>query len=134
MSKKIACIIIRLTLLLLLFSLQLPAQTTNGKIIHTISFQWLEGCETGKGDCNPVLITRQHITDTVHLVFPSGGTSSSVYLYAGSAINNPIRQDNKRAGQGQPCLYLTGLPDGRYRAHMLSCAVGGFFSIIIKTN
>lgn len=134
MSKKIACITIRLTLLLLLLPFQLPAQTINGKIIHTISFQWLEGCETGKGNCNPVLITRQHVTDTVQLVFPSGGTSSSVYLYAGSAISNPLREDNKRAGQGKPCLYLTGLPDGRYHVHMLSCAVGGIFSIIIKTN
>jgi len=134
MPKKIAPIIIRLTLLLLLLPSRLPAQTVNGKIVHTISFKWLEGCETGKGDCNPVLINRQHITDTVQLVFPSGGTSSSVYLYAGSSISDPIREDNKRVGQGQPCLYLTGLPDGRYRAHMLSCAVGGIFSIIIKTN
>jgi hypothetical protein len=134
MLKKIRSAIILLTVLLFMIPSPLPGQRIDGKIIRTISFEWLEGCETGKGDCNPVSISRQHITDTIQLVFPVGGTSSSAYLYAGNSMTKPIRQDHKGTGQGPPFFYLTGLPDGKYLAHMLSCGVGGFFSIIIKTN
>ncbi|MEI9810938.1 MAG: hypothetical protein WDO16_25355 [Bacteroidota bacterium] len=109
------------------------SQSYTNKVIYTIDFAWLEGCETGKGDGKPVLISRQCSTDTIQLIFPEGGTSSSVYVYSASS-DKPLRQDHTRAGEGHPSLDLTGLADGVYLAHMLACAIGGSFSIIIKTN
>lgn len=46
----------------------------------------------------------------------------------------PLRHDQKFTGQGGPILDLTGLPDGIYRPHMLSCGVGGIFQITITTE
>lgn len=112
----------------------IAGQEVNKKIIHTIDFAWLEACETGKGNCNPILITRQGITDSIQLIFPGGGTVSDVYLYTADPARRPLRHDQKRAGQGPPKLDLTGLCDGTYATAMMSCAVGAGFSIIIKTN
>lgn len=109
------------------------SQSHPKKIIHTIDFTWLEGCETGKGDCKPVLLTRQNIADSVWLVFPNGGTMSSVYLNT-TTLGKALRQDHKSAGEGNPFLDLTGLPDGNYGAYMTGCAIGGGFVVVIKTN
>jgi hypothetical protein len=122
-----------LVLSVIVAGLQSCSQPTPNKVIHTIGFDWLEGCETGKGDCKPILLVRQSISDSIRLIFPSGGTESDVYLYKIS-LDKPLLHDQKWSGQGRPVLDLTGLPDGSYTAHMLSCAVGGIFSVIIKTS
>jgi hypothetical protein len=116
-----------------IIGLQSCSQPTPNKVIHSIDFDWLEGCETGKGNCNPVVLERKSISDSVRLIFPSGGTQSDVYLYK-TSLDKSLRQDHKRTGQGLPFLDLTGLPDGNYIAHMLACAVGGRFNVVIKTN
>ena len=80
-----------------------------------------------------MILERQSIYDSIRLIFPLGDTASSVYLYK-TLLGKSLRQDHKRAGEGQPSLDLTGLPDGNYAAHMLACAMGGGFSVVIKTN
>lgn len=130
---------------LFIIGLQSCSQPTSNKIlsinkvVHTIDFDWLEKCETGKGDCGPVMLEREMISDSVRLVFPSGGTSSTVYLYKTpvdktNPLAKPFLQDHKNAKQGLPSLDLTQLPDGDYLAWMLSCSVGGGFTVTLKTK
>ena len=57
-------------------------KTNNKKVVvQNLDFTYLEGCETGKGDCKPIEIVRQSKQDSVVLIFPSGGTESDVYLH-----------------------------------------------------
>jgi hypothetical protein len=120
--------------------------TSNGNaIFYNVDFNYMEGCETGKGDCKPVEMKRHYLHDIVKVIFPNGGTQSSVYLYRDTAFTKwmkgkpldqpkPLRHDQKVAGQGNPVLDLTGLPDGKYTSQMLSCGVGGTFELTIKTE
>jgi hypothetical protein len=103
-----------------------------GIIVTILDFAYLEGCETGKGDCKPIQIFRKNRQDSLVLIFPSGGTSSSVYLR--SSNDNSIElNDKKSSGQGKPFLNLTNLADGKYSASIMSCGLGGSCSILIKT-
>lgn len=117
----------------------------NNVIVYTVDFKYMEGCETGNGDCNPVILKRRSLQDSVTVIFPSGGTQSDVYLYTETAFikwikgkpsdqPKPLSHDQKFAGQGNPTLDLTGLRDGVYRPHMLSCGVGGTFELTIVTE
>ena len=121
--------------ILLLTCLTSFSQTTLNRntIIQTLDVAYLEGCETGKGDCKPIEILRQTKQDSILLVFPSGGTESDVYLC--SAIDRKINlHDKKRAGQGKPTLDLTKLNDGEYSARIVSCGLGGSCIIRLKTK
>ena len=105
----------------------------NDKIIQKISFDYLEGCETGMGDCNPIKIFRKTKQDSIFLIFPNGGTRSDIYLH--SIKNKKIElHDRKSAGEGYPTLNLTSLEDGTYYANMVSCNVGGGFKVKIITK
>jgi hypothetical protein len=119
--------------------------STKKNIVYTVDFDYLKGCETGKGDCKPVTIERQSTQDSITLVFPSGGTLTDVYLYTESSFvkwmsgtpkdePKPLRHDRKEAGQGNPFLDLTGLPDGKYSPRMLGCGLGGGFKLTIMTK
>lgn len=118
-------------------------QGQSNKISHTLTFGYIEACETGDRVCDPVNINRQSINDSILLFFPNGGTISDVYLYADSifeqwvnkTIDKPefLRHDKKHAEQGLLKIDMTGLSDGTYRAHMLSCALGGVIEINLKT-
>ena len=102
-------------------------------IVHTLDFAYLEGCETGKGDCKPIEIVRKSKTDSVILIFPSGGTESDVYLR--SAKNKKVElHDKKLTGQGKPTLNLTNLDDGEYSANIISCGLGGSCLVRLKTK
>lgn len=115
-------------------------------VVYTVTDSYMEGCETGKGNCKPIVLTRHSLQDSIRVVFPSGGTQSDVYLYAADTAftkwmkggpsdqPQPLRHDRKFAGQGQPILDLTGLADGKYFPHMLSCNVGGFLEVAIVTD
>jgi len=105
----------------------------------------MEGCETGKGDCKPVVLIRQSLQDSIKVVFPIGGTASSVFIYPDTSYikwmrgkqsdqPTPLRNDNKNFSEGNPVLDLTGLPDGKYIPHMYSCGLGGSFELVIKTE
>jgi hypothetical protein len=118
---------------LLIAGLSSCTQAVAYKIIYTVDFDWLEGCETGKGDCNPVILERRSIDDSIRMIFPSGGTSTVIDLYT-LMPERPLLEDHKRAGEGRPLLDLTGLPDGNYRTQMYSCGLGGGFTVIIQTR
>ena len=138
-------------LLIIIFSvltgLSSVGQSSSKKknIVYTVDFDYLEGCETGKGDCNPVIIERQSIPDSITLIFPNGGTLTDVYLYTESSFTKwmsgkpqdepkPLRHDHKEVSQGKPFLDLTGLPDGKYRPRMLGSGLGGGFKLTIVTK
>jgi hypothetical protein len=124
------------------------AQTAGNKhvVVYTVTDGYMEECETGKGECKPIVLKRHSLQDSLRVVFPSGGTQSDVYLYAADTAfikwieggpsdqPQPLRRDRKLAGQGPPILDLTGLGDGKYFPHMLSCNVGGFFEVRIETD
>ena len=67
-------------MLLLLTAPPSRGQTGNKRavLVHTVAFKYLEGCETGTGDCKPVLLKRHSPGDSLVLVFPAGGTLSDV--------------------------------------------------------
>ena len=102
-------------------------------VIQTLDFTYLEGCETGKGDCLPIEIVRQCKNDSVLLIFPSDGTESDVYLHSTSNKNLKLH-DKKFLGQGKPTLNLTNLDDGEYSANIISCGLGGSCLVRIKTK
>ena len=114
-------------------------------IIFTIDHAYVEGCETGKGDCKPIVLKRHSIQDSIKVIFPIGGTITDVFLNAekefiqwpkGSPKDQPkpLRHDHRRSGEGNPAFDLTGLPDGKYGAYMLACGLGGSFQIVIVTE
>ena len=102
-------------------------------VVQTLDFDYLEGCETGKGDCKPIEIFRQNKQDSVLLVFPSGGTQSDVYLHSTKNKNLELH-DKKVSGQGKPTLNLTNLDDGEYSANIISCGLGGSCLVRLKTK
>ena len=131
------------------------AQSTNSPkpIIHKLSVEYLQACERAKGPCKPTVIKRSSKGQTVTLVFPSGGTESDVYLYGIADVGpqtsdygvlahitkgvdkapRQLRHDRKLHSDGLPLLELTGLPDGEYRASIVSCGLGGDFVLKLLT-
>ena len=101
-------------------------------IIKTLDFDYLEGCETGKGDCKPIEIFRQDKQDSILLIFPSGGSYSDVYLK--SKDLKVDLHDQKSYSQEQPKINMTGLPDGEYSANIVSCGLGGACIIRLRTK
>ena len=139
----------RITFITILSALNLFSQneqiTTNEKITFQVEADYIEGCETGKGDCSPIIITRQNSSDSIILNLPIGGTQSDVFLYDAVVFKKwmkgklkvdptPLLHDQKFIGQGNPQLDLTGLADGKYKMHFLSCGLGGIFELIIRTE
>lgn len=110
----------------------LPAKTN--KIVYTLDHKLLEACETGIGNCKPVTIVRKSINDSISLFFPNGGTQSDAYLVSVTSAKEKIElHDSKIHGQGQLKLDLTGIPDGKYRAGIMSCHLGGSVELNIVT-
>ncbi len=101
--------------------------------------EYIEACETGEGECLPIIIQRKTTNEKIKLVMPMGGTFTSIYLYDApynlDEKANPLLegtyyfQDKER-----PVFNLTEIKDGRYVVHMLACGLGGFFSIELKTE
>jgi len=131
----------------ILFGFASCGQTTNKNIsiVYKIDLDYMEGCETGKGECKPIVLKRHFLQDSIKIIFPGGGTQSDVYLYSDTAfvrwVQNiqskqpkAIRHDQKFVGQGNPTLDLTGLQDGIYRSQMTSCGLGGTFKLTITTE
>ena len=122
-------------ILFILTTLASCSQTKLNKniVAQTLDFTYLEGCETGKGDCKPIEIFRKTKQDSVVLIFPSGGTESDVYLH--STKDKKIELHNKKvSGQGKPTLNLTNLDDGEYSANIISCGLGGSCLVRLKTK
>lgn len=102
-------------------------------IVRNLDIEYLEGCETGKGDCSAVEIVRHSLADSVMLVFPKGGTETEVYLSATSG--DEVYLSNKKfAGEEKPQLSLGKLKDGEYKAGIRSCGLGAVFKLKLRTE
>lgn len=127
-----------LTISLLLLGLSTKGQYD--KISYVLTRENIEESENGSVACFALSLNRKTINDTVLLFFPTSGTISDVYLYADSVFLKNLdtakflRHDKKYATQGVLEIDMTGLADGKYKAHILACGVGGNVEINIKTT
>jgi hypothetical protein len=92
-----------------------------------------EACETGVGDCEKLIIERDHKGQEVILVMPSGGSSGTATLHANKQ-QGPIQTCDVGMESEYPKFNFTTLEDGFYYASMLSCSVGGTVQIELKTK
>ena len=98
------------------------------KICHTITLEDIEKYETGKGISYPVNINRKTINDTLLIIFPNSRTMSQIYLQADTSYNSRIennseksaiiRRGKKKQRRKSQEIDMTGLSDGRYKAHL----------------
>ena len=99
--------------------------------VNFIDFDYWEGCETGKGKCNPLNFTRTKDEKNWYLIMPCGGTETSI----------TFSNSDKTFSQKQhlffekclPYLELTDLKDGKYFAYMMACGLGGGVEFNLKT-
>jgi len=103
--------------------------------IDEISFDYWEGCETGKGECKPLTFYRNPKVEKWFLLMPCGGTQTSVTLSKEKGIlkdKNSIYNLNISTSECPPIFDLTNLENGKYYAYMLSCGLGGQVEINLK--
>ncbi|MEX1002011.1 MAG: hypothetical protein WDZ35_07840 [Crocinitomicaceae bacterium] len=98
---------------------------------YNISFDFWEGCETGRQECPELEFSRNTITDSVILSMPSSGTSTSVMLLNSK---NEVVQKVAVSAPEYPKFNLTGLPDGKYFASMFGCNLGGTVTFNLNTE
>ncbi len=101
--------------------------------ISFVDFEYWEGCETGKGECNPLTFIRFSQDENWFLFMPCGGTATTVNLTV-SGQKNPIQTTSIRHAQCPPFFDLTNLADGKYFAYMLACGLGGQIEINLTTK
>jgi hypothetical protein len=101
--------------------------------ISHVDFDYWEGCETGSGDCKPLMLSRSSNDEKWFLFMPCGGTSTTVTLNAAGQAN-VIQETNVIHSQCPPIFELTHLPDGKYFAFMLACGLGGQVEINLTTK
>ncbi len=101
--------------------------------ISYVDFDYWEGCETGKGECNPLTFIRGSKDENWFLFMPCGGTATTVTLTV-SGQNNPIQKTNIGHSDCPPIFDLTDLADGKYFAYMLACGLGGQVEINLTTT
>jgi hypothetical protein len=102
-----------------------------------IKYDSWEPCETGKGECNPVTITRNSTNEKWYVIMPCGGTSTTVTLSAQQGIpegDELIQKEKISHSECPPIFELTNLRDGKYFAYMISCRLGGQIEINITTE
>ena len=102
-----------------------------------VEFDDWERCETGKGECNPLTITRSSANEKWYLIMPCGGTATTVTLSTQQGIpkGNDIIQKEEVLHSGCPLIFeLTNLKDGKYFAYMLACGLGRQIGINITTE
>ena len=105
----------------------------DNKIEFTVDREYWEACETGLGDCAPLTLRRDSKQDSVLLVMPCGGTTTTVVL-SGPGLEKPIQKVTVSSNDCPPSFDLTGLPDGKYEAYMKACGLGGGISFYLKTK
>ena len=102
-----------------------------------VDFDYWEGCETGKGKCNPLTFTRNSTDKNWYLIMPCGGTATTVTLSEQQGIpkeKDVIQQEEISYAECPPVFKLTNLKDGKYFAYMLACGLGGQIEINLKTE
>jgi hypothetical protein len=102
-----------------------------------VDFDYWEGCETGKGECNPLTFTRNSTNGNWYLIMPCGRNTTSVTLSERQRIpkgNDIIQKEEISHSECPPIFELTNLKDGKYFAYMLACGLGGQIEINLKTE
>ncbi len=66
-----------------------------------VDFDYWEGCETGKGECNPLTFIRFSQDENWFLFMPCGGTATTVNLTV-AGQKNPIQTTSIRHAQCPP--------------------------------
>lgn len=102
-----------------------------------VDFDYWEGCETGKGKCNPLTFTRNSTHENWYLIMPCGGTATTVTLSEQQGIpkeKDVIQQEEISYAECPPVFKLSNLKDGKYFAYMLACGLGGQIEINLKTE
>ncbi|UOQ97822.1 hypothetical protein MUN81_21670 [Hymenobacter sp. 5317J-9] len=109
-----------------------------------VGFDYLEACETGVGECHPIVINRQN-GETVKLVMPNAPLAAvSVWdeenfrkLSKRLGTYKPIiklPENGMSADRRAPVLDLSALRDGTYHVWMTSCAIGGVVELHLRTQ
>jgi hypothetical protein len=110
------------------------SEVNKGKIYtYEADFDNWENCETGEGECKPVIMDRASSADGLILQMPCGGTQTTVTLYADPALKKMLMNVSVMHDECPPVFDMTGLSDGKYYAHMMSCGLGGALEIQIIT-
>lgn len=108
-----------------------------------LKFEYLEACETGQGECRPVVINRRK-GEQVSVAFP-------LIYRASVSLWDSVRYEQHLAKQGIKPLEvkgsgddidnpasisfdLTKRADGTYRLWLASCGVGGVYEVRLKTR
>lgn len=108
------------------------SKNTDPVRVDSVDRNYWEGCETGMGDCRPLALSRNTATERWWLMVPCGGTFTTVRLH--DENGKTLKELNIDHSQCPPVLDLTGLPDGKYYASMVSSGLGGKIEIHLKTN
>lgn len=99
--------------------------------LFRIDRDYWEGCETGIGVCEPLTFYRNSKRKKAFLFVPCGGTSTTISLLS---QNEVLFMNTLGVEDCPPLLDLTKLVDGKYRASMLSCGLGGGISFRLRTK
>ena len=98
-----------------------------------IDHDFLEGCETGQGFCDPKTFTRDFAGQKAFIIMPCGGSFSTVQLHHKSTPS-PIQELSVKINECPPFFDVSALEDGEYSASMMSCGLGGGFKLQLKSN
>jgi hypothetical protein len=98
--------------------------------IALIAFDYWEGCETGKGECNPLTFTSTKTEENWFLIMPCGGTETSITI-SGENFFKKLHLKNDNC---PPYLELSNLADGKYSANMAACGLGGTVTFYLITK
>ena len=99
------------------------------RIEYTTRADW-EACETG--GCKTLNIKRKSANDECFIVVPCGGTYTVVKLTDGKGKR--IREINADYSKCPATLHVTGVPDGKYNATVVSAGLNGKIEVIIATQ
>lgn len=103
-------------------------------ITYAVPFNYIARAETSAVD--PIIVVRRHQDDSVRLEVPSGGTGTSAILYRDwdSSLQAPLGTTKSSGGHAPPALDMTGLKDGNYTLHYLSCGAGAVMHVVLATK
>lgn len=101
--------------------------------IFSVDRKFLEGCETGRGDCNPQTFKRNFTGQKAFALMPCGGTFSTIQLRR-KTDKLPVQEVSIERKDCPPFFDVTNLEDGDYYASMMSCGLGGGFILQLRTN
>ena len=114
---------------------------------QTVSLDQISFDEAHKSKSNTIFVFREKEDQPTKLIFPNGGTGTSLYLYDTFSFSKLIHQkidsdkllfikyDNTDMNR-KPFLNLSNLPDGNYFIQMTGCELGGIYKLklISKTS